>query len=149
MKCSLFRAIIQKDGLFYKGLETIYIFLSSQTRKMDCLQKKIHDICFWLFQQMDSIRTSNILSINIGYIQVIYIPIYIYIGYIYIYIYIYVCMYVCYTYDTFLNNTRGTNPEMWIRLSPLFGCNGCQCKKLDLFKELLFFTFRFLNNSRF
>lgn len=32
MKCSLFRAIIQKDGLFYKGLETIYfsIFLDME-----------------------------------------------------------------------------------------------------------------------
>lgn len=32
MKCSLLGAIIQKDGLFYKGLETIYfsIFLGME-----------------------------------------------------------------------------------------------------------------------
>lgn len=52
---------------------------------MDCLQKKILDICFWLFQQMDSIGTSDILSINIGYIQV---------QGMYTYTYMCVCMYV-------------------------------------------------------
>lgn len=32
MKCSLFTAIIQKEGLFYKGLQTIYvgIFLNTE-----------------------------------------------------------------------------------------------------------------------
>lgn len=84
MKCSLFGAIIQKDGLFYKGLETIYfsIFLDMEN---GLFAKKIHDICFWLFQQMDSIGTSNILSINIGYIQV---------QVMYTYTYMCVCMYV-------------------------------------------------------
>lgn len=54
MKCSLFRAIIQKDGLFYKGLETIYfsIFLDTEN---GLFAEKTHDICFWLFQQMDGI----------------------------------------------------------------------------------------------
>lgn len=52
MKCSLFSAIIQ-NGLFYKSLISIFfcIFLDVEN---ESFAKKIHDICIWLFQQMDS-----------------------------------------------------------------------------------------------
>lgn len=50
--------------------------------------------------------------------------------------------------NAFLSNTRGTSPEMWIRLALLFGRNSSQYKKLDFVKELFFFTLGFSNNSR-
>lgn len=54
MKHSLSIAIIQEEGLFYKGLQTTHfcIFLDTKT---DCLPT-FHDFCFWLFQQMNSIE---------------------------------------------------------------------------------------------
>lgn len=55
MKCSLFTAIIQKEGLFYKGLQTIYVGIFLNTEN-GLFAKKNHDICFWLFQQMNSVE---------------------------------------------------------------------------------------------
>lgn len=52
MKCSLFSAIIQ-NGLFYKSLISIFVCIFLDVEN-ESFAKKIHDICIWLFQQMDS-----------------------------------------------------------------------------------------------
>lgn len=71
---------------------------------MDCL-KKMHDICFKLFQ-----KNGEYLG------DLIYLHMYVYHTYIW-------HVYLKSLYNTFINNIRGANPEMLIRSAPYFDCN--------------------------
>lgn len=111
-----------EKGLFYKGLETMY-FVSSQTQKIRCLEKKkIHAICFRLFQHIDNTR--NIVSI-----------------------------YLCILLEViFLKNTKVLTQKCRLgRLLNLAAklVNAKKREKKENLKELSFFTLSFSNASRF